>query len=75
MNQILNSIKCSIIGTIVSFLGAWAGAEGTSKNWRRFLIPFALAGLAYSQLQSFWVLTIMFISVVFSIGYGTPSEE
>jgi len=67
-------LKSSIMGVIAGFLGAWAGCDNTSKNWRRFLIPFALTGLAFGHLQSFWVLTIMFISIGFSIGYGIPDE-
>lgn len=75
MNKIINSVKSSIVGLITAFLGAFAGCDNTSKNWRRFLIPFALAGLAYGYLHNFWVLTIMIMMIAFSTGYGIPSDN
>lgn len=72
MSKIINSIKSVTTSLVSAFLGAFAGAEGTSKNWRRFLIPFALAGLAYGHLSNFWVITIMVMMGAFSMGYGIP---
>ena len=72
MNKLINSTKTSIVGVLTAFLGAFAGCDNTSKNWRRFLIPFALAGLAYGYLHSFWVITIMTMMIAFSTGYGIP---
>ena len=72
MNKIFTSIKCSLTSMLCAFLGAFAGAEGTNKNWRRFLIPFALAGLAYGHLHNLWVITIMTMMIGFSMGYGIP---
>ena len=39
MNKLINYIKAIAISLTCSFLGAWAGVEGTNKNWRRFFIP------------------------------------
>lgn len=74
MNKFLNSIKCSLTSAVCAFLGAFAGAEGTNKNWRRFLIPFALSGLAYRHLKDWRCILIMTMMGAFSLGYGIPDE-
>lgn len=70
--KIFNITKLSIISLICGFLGAWGGASGTSKNWRRFLMPFSLSGLAYGHLKDWKCLLIMSMMGAFSIGYGIP---
>lgn len=72
MNKILAGIKGTLVTGLSAFLGAWAGAEGTSKNWRRFLIPFALSGLAYGHLKDWRTILIMAMMGAFSMGYGIP---
>lgn len=72
MNKILTSIKITLVTGLSAFLGAFAGAEGTSKNWRRFLIPFALSGLAYGYLKDWRCILIMAMMGAFSMGYGIP---
>jgi hypothetical protein len=68
-----NTVKSAIIGVICGLLGAWAGAEGTNKLWRRFIIPFTLTGLAWGYLHNWWVLTMMSMFFALSAGYGIPS--
>lgn len=75
MNKILTSVKCSLTYMLCAFLGAWAGAEGTNKNWRRFLIPFALSGLAYRHLRDWRCILIMGMMGAFSMGYGIPDPS
>ena len=54
-----------LLPIVCGFLGAWGGAEGTSKNWRRVGIPVAI-GLA---LWNPWALTL-FMPLI--MGYGIP---
>ena len=72
MSKILTGIKTTVVTSLSAFLGAWGGAEGTNKNWRRFLIPFALSGLAYGHLKDWKCILIMGMMGVFSMGYGIP---
>lgn len=74
LKETMNSMKCMLISALCAFLGAFAGAEGTNKNWRRFLIPFALSGLAYGHLRDWRCLLIMTMMGAFSMGYGIPDE-
>lgn len=74
MNKILTSIKGTLTTALCAFLGAWGGAEGTNKNWRRFLIPFALSGLAYGHLKDWKCILIMAMMGAFSMGYGIPDS-
>ncbi len=69
MKKILTFIA-SIFGGL---LGAWGGAKGTSKGWRRFGIPGLLnvMGLGFKKFKS----TIIWIwSAIASIGYGIPDS-
>ena len=72
MSKALTSIKTMLTTGLSAFLGAFAGAEGTNKNWRRFLIPFGLSGLAYSHLKDWRCILIMAMMGAFSMGYGIP---
>ena len=56
------------------FLGAFAGADNTSKNWRRFCIPGLIVSNAYNYTQNLWVLTIGIMILVLSLGYSVPDE-
>ena len=67
---------------LISFLGAYAGIENTSKNWRRVGIPVISTIYAYSQmwsivgwLKSLWTVSIMFMSFFLSMGYGIPASD
>jgi len=61
-----------LIGCITGLLGAYGGAENTSKGWRRVGIPLLLTIIALLMLKNWWVLTIMSLAGVLSLGYGMP---
>ena len=64
-----------ILGLGCGFLWAWAGAEGTSKNWRKLLIGAILALLgAISRLSWIPLLTFLCLWGATSLGYGIPDE-
>ena len=51
---------------------AFAGADRTSKAWRRIGIPFVIAGLAWSYLHHWMIFSIFFLIIPLSLGYGIP---
>lgn len=52
-----------------AFLGAWAGADGTSKAWRRLGIPLILTALGCAELG--WEgLFLLLLVIPLSMGYG-----
>jgi len=69
---ILSGIKVVGIGMICGLLGAWAGADGTSKNWRRLLIPAILTVSALLVLHNLYCLSILVMAGALSLGYGIP---
>jgi len=70
----LEAIKFSGVAFLISFLGAFAGSEGTSKNWRRMGIPVVFLICAICKFFfSFWVFTIAVQHLFFRLGWGTPS--
>jgi hypothetical protein len=54
-----------ILFLITGFLWAWAGAEGTSKNWRRIGVPIAISLFRWTP----WGLLLY---LPLSLGYGIP---
>ena len=66
-----------IIAVITTFfgglLGAWGGAEGTSKGWRRYGIPGLLSIISIGT-KKFKTLIIGAWSGIASIGYGIPDS-
>lgn len=52
-----------------AFLGAWAGADRTSKSWRRLGIPALLAGFGYF-VRGWLGLFPLLLVLPLSIGYG-----
>jgi len=63
-----------ILAVISGFLWALAGAEGTSKNWRRWLIGIILALSGVSR--SWWALLVILTNpIATSAGYGIPDFE
>jgi hypothetical protein len=56
---------------LTGFLGAWGGAEGTSKGWRRTGIPMVWMIHLFIVLQSPWILFVWLHAI--GIGYGIPS--
>ena len=71
MNLILIGLGSLVIGAICGLLGAYAGADGTSKAWRRYGIPLVLTAVGALFLH-WWALLFMFLPVVLSRGYGIP---
>ena len=71
----MNWLKIAIIASFSGLLGAWAGADGTSKAWRRFVLPLVYLGLIWANMSSWWNLTILGMVVCFSLGYGIPNED
>lgn len=67
--------KINLIGLVGGLLGAWGGAEKTSKSWRRICIPLVITACAYYHLQNLWVVTIMSLAGALSLGYGIPSDD
>ena len=68
----ITNILASIIPILGGLLGAWAGADQTSKAWRRFAIPVLIMGLAFLKTESILTITIMFMAFALSRGYGIP---
>ena len=72
----INLIISIIIAIVCGLLGAWGGAENTSKNWRRVGISFVLCIFAYFILKSnlilLWLTIYWGLWGVLSLGYGMP---
>lgn len=71
--KVLESIKFSGIAFLISFFGAIAGSEGTSKDWRRLGIPLVLLPCAIYSTMSIWSLFILVQHFVFRLGHGIPT--
>lgn len=67
-------VKSFLMSTLGGFLGAWGGADHTSKMWRRLCIPFMLASLAYNRTENLWIVMILSMIGSLSMGYGIPSS-
>ena len=72
--KITEILKNIIGGFFGGLLGAWGGAEGTNKLWRRLGIPLLITIIAFIILKSWIVLSIMSLSIILSIGYGIPGN-
>jgi hypothetical protein len=65
-----------VIGAVLGgILGAMGGAEHSSKLFRRLLLPGVLTAIAYWQTESILTISIMFMGIIFGIGYGIPSSD
>jgi len=62
-------------GLLCGFLGAFAGSQGTSKNWRRMGITLILTVSALLIVKSWWCLIILSMFGVFSLGHGVPDDD
>lgn len=69
---ICSNIYTFLLISIGWFLGALGGSSGGNKAFRRIALPILITGLAYLDTESIFVLTIMSMCGVFSIGYGLP---
>lgn len=61
-----------ILAVIAGFFGAWGGAKGTSKGWRRILVPAIATIFSILVLRSFWMIFNMARAGALSLGYGIP---
>lgn len=75
IKDLINKSGLFILPLLAGWLGAYGGADKTSKNWRRILIPGLLTGFAYSNTESLLVISIMAMCFALSIGYGIPSDD
>ncbi len=74
----MNKIKKGyifIVSLLGAFLGAWAGADGTAKAWRRIGISLLLTASALFFLSFNWTcIFIMSLAGILSLGYGVPDD-
>jgi hypothetical protein len=75
LKKITGVLGIILLPIICGILGALGGAENSNKAFRRWLIPLALSGFAYVQLENAWVFTIMGLTALYSLGYGIPSPD
>jgi hypothetical protein len=75
----LKFVLALAIAGLCGLLGSWAGADGTSKNWRRLGIPIVLTPIATIALviQFGWLgllgLSTFLLWPPLTMGYGIPS--
>lgn len=68
-------IKFSGVAFLISFLGAYAGSEGTSKDYRRIGIPLVFLICAIFAIPcEWWVCTIITQNGAFRLGHGIPEK-
>lgn len=67
-------MKKTLISLISGFLGAFAGADNTSKTWRRIVIPLNLTIYSFVNLHDWMCVFLLGLIGVFSIGYGIPDR-
>lgn len=74
INKLKKLLSTLIFSTIGGLLGSFGGADNTSKAWRRIGIPLVITLYALYTLHNWWVLSIMLMGIVLSIGYGIPDQ-
>lgn len=72
IKDLINKGGLFILPILGGLLGAFGGADKSSKMYRRICIPGLLTGYAYSNTQSVFVVTIMSMAGALSMGYGIP---
>jgi len=72
INKLKKLSSLLFFGTIGGLLGAFGGAENTTKGWRRLGIPLLITLSALCIMRNWWVLSIMSMAGVLTIGYGMP---
>ena len=74
----INKLKTLLVpffALIGGLLGAFAGTNNTSKNWRRVGIPLLLTLCALFILHNWWCILIMTMTIGLSLGYAIPSHS
>ena len=72
---LFNKILLFFLPFVCGILGAFGGADGTSKAWRRITIPIMIMGFAFLNTESILVITIMSMCGALSLGYGIPEPD
>ena len=75
MRKIFEGLKLAPIALFSGLIGAFAGADGTSKAWRRYVLPLSFLGLIWSNMSSWWSFTVLGMIGAFSLGYGVPDSN
>lgn len=75
IQKMFNICTSSGLVFIIGLLGAYAGSEGTSKQWRRILIPIIFTACALIEIQSLWCVLVMTMCAFLSMGYGIPDAH
>ena len=70
--MLIKLLIIALVGVVCGLLGSYAGAENTSKLWRRLGVPLVLTTTAYLVLRNLWVLSLILIYLPLSQGYGVP---
>jgi hypothetical protein len=63
----------SIIASLGALLRGFSGNGAIPKEISRYGIPVVIAACAFNKLQNLWVITILGMIGIFSMGYGLPS--
>ena len=71
IKQILKKLYNKLLA--LGLLGAYSGAEGTSKAFRRFGIPLLVLAFSGFYLRDIRVFGVLLMSLPLSMGYGVPS--
>ena len=71
-NKLKKLLSLLLIGSIGGLLAAFGGAENTTKGWRRLGIPLLITLSALYILRNWWLVSIMSMAGVLSMGYGMP---
>jgi len=76
MNKLIKTTIAGLVATAGGLLGSFAGADKTSKAWRRYGIPCLLTSLAYGHNpENMWYLSILTMIAPLSFGYGMPGKS
>lgn len=70
----LKTLFIFFIGIITAILGALGGADKIPKAIRRVLIPLLITIIALVFIKNLWVISILSMIGVLSIGYGIPDD-
>jgi len=72
MSIVLKVMCAAIFGVVCGLLGAYAGADKTSKSWRKIGISLLMALFAVSILKNWWAFFCLLFAYPYSSGYGIP---
>ena len=61
-----------LLSVLCGLLGAWAGADSTSKSWRRYGVPLVRTVFCGWQTMVWYVIFMLADIGVLSCGYGIP---